>query len=250
MTSQPRYSKINLFIRSFIFSIYSLTTIVIYSFVCMLALPFPLSYRHFLIRNYLRLYLYVLKKLCYLDYHVEGLENIPVNRNGIIFSKHQSTWETLYLPTIFHDPAIIVKRELLWVPFFGWGLAVSDPIAINRSNKSSAMQQVIEKGCKRLQAGRWVLIFPEGTRIPAGQVGKYRLGGARLATVSGYPVIPVAHNAGRYWPKRTFIKRPGTIKVVIGPIIESKNRTPEEVLALAKDWIESTIARIDDADKN
>ncbi|OGT36084.1 MAG: hypothetical protein A3F11_05590 [Gammaproteobacteria bacterium RIFCSPHIGHO2_12_FULL_37_14] len=243
-TNPTHYSKINLFIRSLIFSIYSLTTIVLYSFVCILALPFPLSYRHCLIRNYLRLYLYVLKVVCHLNYQVEGLENIPRNRTGIILSKHQSTWETFFLPTIFHDPAIIVKKQLLWVPFFGWGLAVSDPIAIDRNNKSSAMQQIIEKGKKRLQAGRWVLVFPEGTRIPAGQIGKYRLGGARLATATGYPVIPVAHNAGYYWPKRKFIKRPGTIRVVIGPLIESKEHTAEEVLALAKNWIESTVVNI------
>ncbi|OGT43414.1 MAG: hypothetical protein A3F42_03140 [Gammaproteobacteria bacterium RIFCSPHIGHO2_12_FULL_37_34] len=243
-TKKPNYSTINLFIRSFVFSIYSWTTIPLYSFVCMLALAFPLSYRHALIRAYLRLYLHVLKYVCLINYQVKGLENIPHDRTGIILSKHQSTWETFFLPTIFHDPAIIVKKELLWVPFFGWGLATSDPIAIDRNNKSSAMQQVIEKGARCLQAGRWVLIFPEGTRIPAGQVGKYRLGGARLAVASGYPVIPIAHNAGYFWPKRKFIKQPGTIQVVIGPLIESKGRTPEEVLELTKNWIENTVKKI------
>ena len=114
---------------------------------------FPLRYRHALIRSYLCSHIYLLKKICYVDYHVEGLENIPKNRNGIIMSKHQSAWETLFLPLIFRDPAIIVKRELLWVPFFGWGLAVTDPIAINRNKQSTAMQQIIQEGKKGLLMG-------------------------------------------------------------------------------------------------
>lgn len=240
-TTDAHYSKISLFVRSLVMFIYSIVTIPLYSILCILSFPFPISYRHALIRAYLRLYLRILKFVCHINYEVKGLENIPKNRTGIILSKHQSTWETFFLPTIFHDPAIIVKKELLWVPFFGWGLAISDPIAIDRGNTSSAMQQVIEKGTKRLQAGRWVLIFPEGTRIPAGEIGKYRLGGARLAIATGYPIIPIAHNAGYFWPKRTFIKKPGTIQVVIGPLIESKNRTPEEITEEVKHWIENTI---------
>lgn len=107
------------------------------------------------------------------------------------------------------------------------------------------MQQIIDKGRKCLEAGRWILIFPEGTRVVPGTVGRYRLGGARLAAATGYPIVPVAHNAGNCWPRRKFIKRPGTITVVIGPLIESKGRTPEELLALTKDWIETTMMRID-----
>lgn len=243
--SKPRYSKLNLFIRSLIFSIYSTLAIVLYSFVCLCSLLFPLRYRHVLIRGFMRLYFYMLKVICHIDYTVEGLENIPSDRTGVILSKHQSTWETFFLPLIFHDPAVILKRELLWIPFFGWGLAASEPIAINRNDKSSAMQQVIVKGKQCLQNGRWVLVFPEGTRTPIGTVGHYKLGGARLAVETGYPVIPVAHNAGRYWPRRRFIKQPGTVRVVIGPLIETKGQTPEEVLELAKDWIERTVTRID-----
>lgn len=240
--------KINnggIFIRSLIFAIYSLTTIVLYSLVVLASVIFPLRVRHLLIRSYLRVYLRMLKFICHVDYKVEGLENIPKNRNGIILSKHQSSWETFYLPTIFHAPAIILKKELYWVPFFGWGLAISDPIAIDRNDKTSAMQQVIAKGKKRLDDGRWVLVFPEGTRMPPGVVGNYKLGGARLAAATGYPIIPVAHNAGRCWPRRKFIKRPGTITVVIGPVIESQGRSAEEILELAKNWIETTMIRID-----
>ena len=133
------------------------------------------------------------------------------------------------------------------MPFFGWGLAAGDPISINRNDATSAMQQIITKGKKCLDSGRWVLVFPEGTRIAPGKVGKYRLGGARLAVATGYPVIPVALNAGRFWPRRKFIKLPGTVRVVIGPPIESKGRSAEEVLRLTRSWIESTMARIDSA---
>lgn len=242
---QHSYSQINLFIRSLIFSIYSLTSMVLYSFLCVAAIVLPLRYRHALIRSYLRAYMWVLKVVCHIDYHVEGLNNIPRHRVGIVLSKHQSAWETMFLPLIFHDPAVIAKRELLWIPFFGWGLAVADPISINRNNKASAMQQIITKGKKCLENGRWILMFPEGTRVPTGQVGHYKMGGARLAVETGYPVIPVALNAGRFWPRRKFIKQPGTVQVVIGPLIESKDRKAEEVLRLAKTWIEDTMLRID-----
>ncbi|MEO8400542.1 MAG: lysophospholipid acyltransferase family protein [Gammaproteobacteria bacterium] len=186
-----------------------------------------------------------MKVICQIDYHVEGLENIPKNRNGVVLCKHQSTWETFFLPSFFHQAAIIVKRELLWVPFFGWGMATIDPIAINRSDKANAMQQVISKGKKCLAAGRWILMFPEGTRIAPGKIGNYRMGGARLAVSAGCPVIPVAHNAGRFWPKGKFLKKPGTIQMVIGPVIETAGRTPEDVMAEVKAWIETTILKID-----
>jgi len=189
-------------------------------------------------------YFYVLKVVCHIDYRIEGLENVPKDRVGIIMCKHQSTWETFFIPQYFHTPAPIAKRELAWVPFFGWGLALCDPIFINRSDKKTAMQQIVEKGKRCLAAGRWVLMFPEGTRIPYGKIGHYRLGGARLASATGYPILPIAHNAGKFWPRRKFIKRPGTITVVIGPLIESTGRKPEELLNFTKQWIETTMTRI------
>ena len=233
-----------LFLRSLLFSIYSLTLIGLASLLCLFLLIFPLRYRHQLIRFFLRLYLSGLKIICGLDYQVEGLDNVPDHRFGIIFSKHQSAWETFFLPIIFHDPAVIAKRELLWVPFYGWGLAAVDPILINRSDKSTAMQQIIRKGKKCLQQGRWILVFPEGTRTVFGTAGKYHLGGARLAAATDALVIPVAHNAGYFWPRRGFIKKPGTVTVVIGPAIESKGRSPDEIMASAKSWIETTMLRI------
>jgi 1-acyl-sn-glycerol-3-phosphate acyltransferase len=236
--------QVNLFLRSLIFSIYSVVSIIFFSLLCLPALLLPIRKRHMLLRLFARMYIGVLRGVCNINYHVEGMENVPKHRLGVVFSKHQSAWETFFLPLIFHDPAVIAKRELLWIPFYGWGLAASEPILINRKDKTSAMQQIINKGKKALAAGRWILIFPEGTRMPVGEVGKYHLGGARLAVATEVLVIPVAHNAGYFWPKRKFIKQPGTIQVVIGPVIETTGQTPEAVMELAKDWIETTVTRI------
>lgn len=238
-------NKLNLFMRSLIFSIISLTIIFFYSFISILLWPFPLRVRYAFIMSYTRFAIYLLKVICHIDYQIVGLENIPKNRNGIVLSKHQSTWETFFLPTIFSQAAIILKRELLWVPFFGWGLATLAPIAINRNQSTTAMDQIIKQGKKYLDSGRWVLIFPEGTRIPPGKIGKFRLGGARLAIATGYPIIPVAVNAGRCWPKQQFIKKPGLVTVAIGPLIETKGKTAEEVMLQAKKWIEDKMNQID-----
>lgn len=238
--------RANLFIRSLLFSTIMVVGIISYSFLCILAVPFPFRYRYALVAGFTKGILNILKWVCHIDYHITGLENIPKDHNGIVLSKHQSIWETFYLPIVFHHSAIILKRELLWVPFFGWGLAIINPIAINRSKKSNAMEQIIQKGKVCLDQGRWIIIFPEGTRIPYGKVGHYKSGGTRLAVATGYPVIPIAHNAGKYWPKRGFIKKPGTIQLVIGPLIETKNKTPDEVLVEVKTWIEETIKKIDE----
>lgn len=239
------FHRINLFVRSLIFTLIMASAVILYSFLCILAIPLPFRYRYTLITGFTRAILNLLKYVCQIDYHVEGLENIPKDRTGIVLSKHQSTWETFYLPTVFPYMAIILKRELLWIPFFGWGLGIIDPIAINRGKKSSAMEQIITKGKACLNDGRWILVFPEGTRIPYGKVGHYKAGGARLAVATEAPVIPVAHNAGRYWSKRGFIKKPGTVQMVIGPVIETKNKTPDQVLNEVKNWIEDTIKKID-----
>lgn len=235
---------VNLFIRSMIFSFLMWTITIVQCFLCAFTLLCPLRIRYAFIVNYIRMILRILQFTCGINYKVEGLENIPKDHAGVILSKHQSTWETFFIPSTFYQPAIILKRELFWVPFFGWGLATIDPIAINRNDHASALDQIIYKGKKCLEAGRWILVFPEGTRIPVGQVGKYRLGGARLAVAAGAPVIPIAHNAGYLWPRRKFIKRPGTVTVVIGKPIETVNRTPEDVMNEAKNWIEETVKRI------
>lgn len=237
--------RINILFRSLLFSIFMTTFTFFYGIFCLGARFLPFKHRYAIIMFWNNTIIWALKVMCNVDYVIEGRENIPEDRVGIILSKHQSSWETFLLPTLFHHAAIILKKELLWVPFFGWGLAIIDPIAINRKDPNSAMDQVLQKGKHCLEKNRWILVFPEGTRIPPGSIGRYHLGGARLAVAANAPVIPVAHNAGRHWPKRGFIKKPGTIHVVIGPLIETAGRTPDVVMGQAKDWIEGTMLKID-----
>jgi len=137
-----------------------------------------------------------------------------------------------------------MKRELLWVPFFGWALAILGSIAIDRKAGRKAIDQLVTQGRQRLEDGRWVVVFPEGTRIAPGQKGRYRIGGAVLAEQSGHPIVPVAHNAGEFWPRHGFLKRPGVIQVVIGPPISSRGRMAADILKEAEMWIEDTMGRI------
>lgn len=206
-------------------------------------LPFSFEVRYKYIRQWAIFNLWWLKITCGIRYKIKGLENIPSN-NGIIFCKHQSTWETLALQSIFPPQIWLLKKELLFVPLFGWGLAMLEPIAIDRSRSTKALRQLIDSGTKRLKAGRWVVIFPEGTRLAPGQKGKYHKGGAVLAERSGYPIVPVAHNAGEYWQHKQLTKIPGTINISIGPVIETDGRKAKEISELAESWIENEMQHL------
>ena len=184
------------------------------------------------------------KVICGLNYEVTGRENIP-DGNGVILSKHQSAWETFALQLVFPPLTWVLKRVLMWIPIFGWGLAAVGSIAIDRKGGTKALKQVIEKGTERLKKGLWVVIFPEGTRTPPGQSGKYNPGGAMLAVRSGYPVVPVAHNAGSYWPRSGWPIRPGVITMVIGPVIETEGLKPAQVNEQASTWIEERMKEIE-----
>jgi len=243
--NKPSFSRLSLWLRAALYSFIFTSTCILYCFLCLVAAPLPLSLRHRLTSVWIIGMINLCRSLCHVDYRIEGWSHVKQAKTGIIMSKHQSAWETLYLQSHLPQAAMITKKELLWVPFFGWALALLKPIAINRKKTKSAMQQLTNQGQDALNAGRWVVIFPEGTRIPYGQVGKYRLGGARLAVVSGYPIIPVAHNAGRFWPRRQFIKTPGCIRFAFGPPIYPQGKTPEELLALTQAWIENKIKEFD-----
>ena len=172
-------------------------------------------------------------------YEVRGLENIP-QQPCVILAKHQSTWETFFLSALFEPLSQVVKRELLYVPFFGWAMAMLKPIAIDRSNPKAALKQLAKQGDERIKQGAWVLIFPEGTRIPPGQIGKFSRGGAALAVNAGLPVLPIAHNAGEFWPKEGWAKYPGTIQVVIGPLMHAEGSGPRAIAELnerAYNWV-------------
>lgn len=188
---------------------------------------------------------FLLKIFCGIDFKVEGQENLNV-KTAIILSKHQSTWETLALHSFTPYVHWVFKRELMYIPIFGWALALTDPIGINRGAGRAAIKQLVAEGKQKLDDGKWMVLFPEGTRTAPGESKKYKIGGALLAEKSGYPVIPIAHNAGEFWPKHSFIKWPGTISVVIGPAIESKGRSADEINKEVFDWIEGSMQKISD----
>lgn len=181
-----------------------------------------------------------LKVTCDLTHTIEGLDNIPAEAS-IIMSKHQSAWETLAIQLIFPAQVWILKRELLWLPIYGWGLASMQPIAIDRGSAIKSFRQIVTQGCERLAEGLWVVIFPEGTRVAPGQTKKYLPGGGMLAEKSGAKIIPVAHNAGYFWPRNSIAKKPGVIQMVIGPAIDPKGKTVTEITDEVKEWIENTV---------
>lgn len=179
-----------------------------------------------------------LRITCKINYRVDGLEHLP-NSPVVVLSKHQSAWETIVFQNILPPHTWALKREALWIPFFGWGLAATKPIAINRRKRYKALDQLIAQGVERLAEGRWVVIFPEGSRMTPGQQGSYSPGGAMLAIKAGVPIIPIAQNAGVYWGRRKFKKYPGTISVCIGPAIETRGKKIREVNKKAETWIEN-----------
>jgi 1-acyl-sn-glycerol-3-phosphate acyltransferase len=178
-----------------------------------------------------------------ISYEVSGWENVPQGP-AVVMAKHQSAWETLFMEARFPAQCWIVKRELLWLPFVGWSLMAIGCIAIDRSSGQSAREQIVEQGAKRLRQGLWVSIFPEGTRVAPGKAGRYGIGGALLATRTGTPILPIAHNAGEYWPRYAFRKRPGVVKVVIGPLIRTEGRDAVSVNNELQAWIEGEMRRI------
>jgi 1-acyl-sn-glycerol-3-phosphate acyltransferase len=198
----------------------------------------PYRARFQLVRVWARAILTVLRWTCGLRYVVEGRENLPPG-NHIALIKHSSSWETVAQALLLPCQVWVLKRELLWVPVVGWGIRQTRAIAVNRGAGSSAVRQVVEQGKARLAEGEWVVIFPEGTRMPPGETRKYGVSGALLAGEAGKLVVPIAHNAGYYWPRRGVFKRSGTIRVVIGPPIVAAGRNPREVSVEAQTWIEA-----------
>lgn len=241
--SRGRLAKLARVPRSLLFSFGMIASIGICAPLVVVGFFLPFVQRYRISQLWTRFTVWWLRVTCRIDYRLSGVEHVP-DRPVIVMAKHQSTWETLFLHQYLPPVAWVIKRELLWLPLFGWALALLRPIAINRRAGTSAVKQVIRKGVEHLRQGQWVLIFPEGTRTPPGARKRYGLGGAVLAAHSGYPILPVALNAGEFWPRGGFLKRPGTVHVVFGPLIESVGRSPQELNRQVEDWIESTVARI------
>ncbi len=182
--------------------------------------------------------------ICGLKYRLHGWDKLP-NDNCIVLSKHQSTWETIALRGLLPSTNTwVIKRELLWIPFFGWGMAALGPIALDRKAGRQAIKQLVQEGRQSLEAGRWVVIFPEGTRTSPGEHIKYNLGGALLAEKTGYPILPIAHNAGVFWKRRGILKFPGFIDLVIGDPIRTQGLKASEINLLVERWIEETVASL------
>ena len=199
--------------------------------------PFTLA------RLYTKVMLRWIEIACGITYEVSGWENVP-RTPVVIMSKHQSAWETIFIESAFPSQCWIVKKELLWLPFVGWGLMAIRAIAIDRTSGSSAREQIVVQGAERLREGHWVTIFPEGTRVPPGRIGRYGIGGSLLATRTGTPILPIAHDAGELWGRYAFRKKPGKVHVVIGPLIEAKGRDVLQVNREVEAWIEGQMRRI------
>ena len=232
-----------LLLRSLVFQFFFFASVAIASLSIFLMWPFPFTVRSAIARNWGKSMLWAGRAICGLDYVIEGEENIPAVPS-VIMIKHTTVFETYTQLAIFPPQTWVVKRELQWIPIFGWGLAAMRPIAINRSAGHYAVTQVIEQGRRLLADGIWITIFPEGTRVPTGQTKKYGVSGAALARDVQCPILPVAHNAGDLWPRRGLKKSPGLIRFCIGPPIEPADRPPKETNLMVQDWIETKMREI------
>jgi 1-acyl-sn-glycerol-3-phosphate acyltransferase len=237
--------RINLYARSLLFLGVMVIMTIILGPVVLLRRNAAFEANYPVVKLWVRVVLGALDKICGLRYEVKGIENIPSGHNGVVLSKHQSAWETFAFLEFFPPLVFLLKRELLRIPVWGWALARCEPIAIDRSARSAALKELLRQGQDRLNKGRWVVLFPEGTRVAPGHKGKYAGSGGMLAQRAGCPVVPVAHNSGRFWLRKSIVKLPGVIQVRIGPPIDAGQHSAQEIMALAETWIEGQMAEID-----
>ena len=224
----------------FLIQIFAAPVICIIMILC-LPFGFPVLYR--LVRLWTLISISSARVICGIEYRVIGREHIP-STPTLVLAKHQSSWETFFFLQLFPPQVWLLKRELLRIPFFGWGLAMLRPIAIDRADKLSALRQLVRQGRERLARGLWIVIFPEGTRVKPGESLPYARGGALLATKTNTPVLPIALNSGNFWPRDTFLKRAGTITVSIGKPIDPSGFKPEELNQHVQNWIENEMKRL------
>lgn len=229
-----------IWLRSLIFAfLYSLLGVV-HGLLSLLVAPFQTrEQRHRFVNHWTRMIMWLLRHLNGVEIEVEGREHIPQGEPLVVMANHQSPWETFYLHLLISPQATVIKRELLWIPFFGWGLALLNPIPIDRKKPVQALKKILREGQKRLNEGMSVVIYPEGTRQPPGQVGRFNPGGAQLACRSKRRVLPIAHNAGDCWPARSLLRKPGRIRLVIGPPM-SCDQGVEALNAQVEQWIRAT----------
>ena len=234
-----------LYIRSAVYWLFMVVSGSLIGLLTVFTFPFHVDNRYRFARSWALSNLWALKWICNLTYEAEGLDHIP-DEGVVVLSKHQSTWDTIILQIVLPHVRWVLKQELLKVPFFGWGLAMLKPIAIDRSAGHLAVNQMIEQGQSILDDGYFVIVFPEGTRTHPGQKKRYKLGGSILAVETSHNVLPIAHNAGEFWPRHSFLKWPGCISLRIGPVIETSGKMAEQVNTEAHDWIEGKMKEISD----
>ena len=232
-----------LVLRSLLFYIGQIISTILIAPIGVIAFPLDFKKRYYLITRWAVFNLWWLKLCCNIRYEIIGVDNIP-EKPCIVMCKHQSAFETLALQRIFIPQVWILKKELLQIPIYGWGLASMQPIAINRNSTIKSFKQIADQGYDRLKKGYWVVIFPEGTRVAPNKKKKYLPGGGVLAEKSGSQVVPIAHNAGRLWPRNSMIKKPGLITIKIGPVIKSKNKSAKEITKEVENWIERTVGEL------
>lgn len=225
------------FLRSVLFSAGQISSMVVMSLLGQLTRPLPVAQRYDFMKYWARFCIWWLKVTCGLHYRVHGAEYIQHHKAGLILARHESAWETLAFQEIFPRQAYVLKRELLKIPFFGWGMALLNPIAIDRGAGRKALNQLVKEGGARLADGDWVVVFPEGTRMPPDQLGKINVGGAMLASKTDALVYLVAHNAGDFWPKNSFIKQPGMVEVFISEPIDVTGMSVAQINQLTENWI-------------
>lgn len=235
---REKYNPLIIFLKSILFFVlYNLMGIV-HSTISLLVAPVQTFEQRFrFVNHWTRASLWLLRHLNGVHIEVSGIENIPRDQSVVIMSNHQSQLETFYLQLLIAPQATILKRELLWVPFFGWALALLKPIAINRKQRASALKTVVRVGTDRLENGINVVIFPEGTRQPPGTIGTFNAGGAMLATQSGSAILPVVHNSGDCWPARSIKRYPGTVRFIIGEPIDPQGKSTKQLNKEASEWI-------------
>ena len=238
-----RLETLGVVLRSCLFGLVQLLITLPFTFIALLTFPLKPVTRYRIISLWARLNVLAAAAICGIRYRVIGAEHIP-REPCVVLSKHQSAWETVAFQVIFPPQVYVVKRELLWLPFFGWGLAMVSPIAIDRRSGMRALKQMLAPGKDRLERGFWIIVFPEGTRIAPGTRGTYQTGGAAVAVHAGVPVLPIAHNAGYCWRREAFLKYPGTVTVSIGRAIDSGGLKAAALTRRVEDWIEAEMLRL------
>jgi 1-acyl-sn-glycerol-3-phosphate acyltransferase len=239
------------YLRSAVFLLWLIVTVIPWSLVAVVGSVFtrgaPL---YWLCAGWLKLAVLGAKWICGVHWRVQGMENVPTAADNqasvILVPKHQSTWETFAFPAIMPHPlAYVFKRELLWIPFFGWAIARLDMVHIDRGRRSDAWRKVVEQGTRIMGQGTWMIMFPEGTRTPRGSQGEYKTGASRLAVTTGTPLVPIAVTSARCWPRKSFLLRPGIVDISIGKPIVPQGRRPDELMKEVETWIEAEMRRLD-----